>query len=291
MKISTFYEHIASALAAHPELSAEQLADMLMTAGITGIEMDLADYDRDGDRILGPLMQAGMRVSGIYGFHHFGEGETPAESFRHVDVAKKLGATAIMPIPGFLSEEEASELNAITDDLEKAAAWLSSNPKTKAMAAGDREMVRYAREVYPELLVVMEDFDLNTSPFATLAGLNWLMKEVPELGFAMDTGNFVYSDEDALAGYAALHDRVVHIHCKDRGEEAEVLARGNRFNRGLSAVPVGDGYMPVEAVVKDALSGGYRGWFAIEHFGAKDSLSYMLRSAEYLRSLAAKYER
>lgn len=36
------------------------------------------------------------------------------------------------------------------------------------------------------------------------------------LKFTLDTGNFAYSDEDAVQAYEVLKDYIVHVHCKDR---------------------------------------------------------------------------
>ena len=44
------------------------------------------------------------------------------------------------------------------------------------------------------------------------------------------------------------------------------------------------GYMPVARIVEDLLDRGYDGYFAIEHFGAKDQLSCIRESAKYLKN-------
>lgn len=57
------------------------------------------------------------------------------------------------------------------------------------------------------------------------------------------------------------------------------------FRRGLRSVPVGDGYIPIAELVQKLKDRGYRGYLAIEHYGASDQLGFMLKSAEYLKKL------
>lgn len=73
---------------------------------------------------------------------------------------------------------------------------------------------------------------------------------------------------------------MVHIHAKDRGEESlsEVFA----CNKGMAACPTGAGYLPVERIVREAITEGYQGYVAVEHFGAQNQIEYMQKSAEFL---------
>ena len=84
-----------------------------------------------------------------------------------------------------------------------------------------------------------------------------------------DTGNLIIHSEDVLTAWDLLRDRIVHVHCKDRGAES---------------VAVGDGYIPVEGVLNRMTEAGYEGYLAIEHFDAADQESCIKKSAAFLRS-------
>ena len=126
----------------------------------------------------------------------------------------------------------------------------------------------------------LEDFDGPVQPFARMYQLLWFMENVPGLKFTLDTGNFAYSDEDAVQAYEVLKDYIVHVHCKDRAESP--LVHG-RFCRGLGQTPAGTGYLPMAKLLTDLEACDYDGYLAIEHFDAPDQLSFIEQSAAFLR--------
>lgn len=280
MKLSVFLNHIREG-AKQQGLSEAEALKKVREKGISGIELDLGDYDREGDGLMDSLRQAGFGISWVYGFHQWEAGTNFATGEHHVDVALKVGASGILVIPGFVSEEEAVEMNRLTADKDALYAWMDGNAKVQGMVAGLKHMMEYADG---RIHLTLEDFDGSTAPFATLNGLCYFMDHVPGLKFAMDCGNFAYSDEDAWTAFVTLHDRIVHVHTKDRGEEPEVRAKGLKVNKGLAAVAAGDGYMPVGSVVETMQKEGYQGWYAIEHFNSEDHMTAMARSAAYLKS-------
>lgn len=102
-------------------------------------------------------------------------------------------------------------------------------------------------------------------------------------------GNFAYSDEDVAQGYELLKEYIVHVHCKDRGQEEKYQAaerEGRRRHcRGLACVPAGGGYLPIGELVTRLKAQGYDGYLAIEHFDAPDQMEYIRRSADYLKNI------
>ena len=78
----------------------------------------------------------------------------------------------------------------------------------------------------------LEDFDGPVQPFARMYQLLWFMENVPGLKFTLDTGNFAYSDEDAVQAYEVLKDYIVHVHCKDRNVDPALT--GEQIQSGTS---------------------------------------------------------
>ena len=280
MKLSVFLNHIQEG-ARQQGISFEEALSQVRSFGVSGIELELADYDREGEKLINTLRDAGFVISWVYAFHHWDEGKNYESGEHHVDAALALGASGILVIPGFVSEEEAVEMNRLTGDKEALFAWMDGNAKVQGMVEGLKHMIAYADGRIP---LTLEDFDGAIAPFATMNGLCYFMDRVPGLRFAMDCGNFAYSDEDAWTAFETLQDLVVHVHTKDRGEEENVKAQGLKWNKGLAAVAVGDGYMPVARVTETMLGKGYKGWFAIEHFNSPDHMTAIRRSAEFLGS-------
>ena len=95
----------------------------------------------------------------------------------------------------------------------------------------------------------------------------WFFKHIPQLKCTFDTGNFIINGEDVMMALEMLKERIVHVHCKDRGEES---------------VAVGDDNIQINNIINKIKESGYDGNLAIEHFDAADQEMCMKRSAEYL---------
>ena len=96
-------------------------------------------------------------------------------------------------------------------------------------------------------------------------------------------GNFAFSDEDVIRAADLLKDYIVHVHCKDRALNPAV--RGD-FCKGLGQSPAGCGYIPIQVLVSTLRERGYDGYLAIEHFDVPDQLSFIRKSADFLRECA-----
>lgn len=279
MKLSTFYAHLKEA-AEQTGLPLSVVFSRVRSAGVTGVELDLADYDREGPALADRLTEAGLQVSSVYASHAWGTESSYETGLRQAEISQALGAASVMVIPGFLSEEEADEMHRLSADAPALHGWMESNPRILRMLEGLRRTVAFSK-----LPVTLEDFDGLTSPCSIQNGLKFFMDRIPELQFTMDTGNFAFCDEDAITAFHTLRDRIVHLHAKDRGEEPEILSCGYRFNRGLAPVAVGHGYIPVREIITSMISSGYDGWIALEHFGSPRQLEDIVSSAQFLRSL------
>ncbi|NMM99000.1 sugar phosphate isomerase/epimerase family protein [Bifidobacterium olomucense] len=306
MKISVFYDHVAEAAAQTgkdlPELFAE-----IRALGITGLEVEGKRLAAEREMFAEELPKAGLEVSNIYEFFEFGDvalaqGET-AHAQAVIDLAAQFGAGRVMPIPGFLPEDEAARLTPLLDACDwsadhaagdstqaayrQVAAWLGGNARVSAMRDALRHMVAYAAG--RNITVTIEDFDAATSPIARIAEIRWFLEQVPGLGHTLDTGNYVFSDENCDDAYRLFRDRIMHFHVKDRGIEPRDSASMpyGAVRKGMAVVPTGGGYMPIARLIRAArMQTGYDGYFAIEHFDAPNQLQFMRQSAAFLRALA-----
>lgn len=277
MKLSVFYDHAveASAQSGHP------IADILKEfheAGITAVEIEYHTLSQHLFEI-GPLLsEAGMSISSIPYFHNFNWDPSIEEGKKVVDLAESLGCTRIMPIPGFLDEEDANELNAHSTSYEETDALMYVNDEVRNMVEALTALCGYAAD--KGVTVTLEDFDNANSPCSRMNELLYFVRHVPGLKITFDSGNFAFSHEDMLQAYEALRQEIVHVHMKDRGF---TTGRHEIFNdRYLAPVAVGSGYLPLGELKNRLLSSGYEGYFVIEHYGAKSQREAALDSAEFL---------
>ena len=210
-----------------------------------------------------------------------------------IDVAKAMGIRRVMLIPGFLPEEQAKELSRVSHSFEETDRYMSGIAEILSMRDAIAELTAYAKE--RGIMVSLEDFDSFTSPIARINQLKWFFTQVPDLKHTLDMGNYAFSNESAEEAYELFKDQIGHVHCKDRGEDEEApeiweelgvpLGEELLHRRGMKPVPVGDGYVPIAQLVQKLKDQGYEGYMAIEHFGAPDQLGFMLKSAEFLKTL------
>ena len=150
-------------------------------------------------------------------------------------------------------------------DPERTRVYFEHNEKILRMAEGLSAIVRQgARE---GITVTVEDFDDECSPLSGMNGLRWFMDRIPDLGYTFDTGNFIIQKEDEQKAFELLKDRIVHVHCKDRGSKP---------------LAVGSGTIPISAILGKLKEMNYDGYLAIEHFDAEDQETCISQSAEYL---------
>ena len=263
MKISVFYDHILQAC----EQSGKGILTIvreLKAAGIDGVELRLS-YLLEHPEVLEWLGDAKLEISCLYEFYDMPGTDEREHGKKHINIASLLGVRNILVVPGLISDE-----NDVYGQVSK-------------MLDGLAFMVEYARE--KGVTVTIEDFDDGSSPISTIGGVHFFLESVPGLKHTLDCGNYAYSDESVLEAFKILGEHVVHVHCKDRGEEESVASKNMSFNKGLKSVVVGNGYMPIKTVVEGMMVSGYDGWLAIEHFDLEGQREGMKRSAEYLKSI------
>lgn len=275
-RLSVFYEHIAEA-ARQTGLPLDAVCAKVKGFGFDAVELDAKRLFTECETLLPRLWNAGLDVSCLYYFFDFGSAEDwqtadREEAARILDLCKAAKCDKLLAVTGFLTEAE-------TDRAGEAY-----QTRRGRMAQSLMELVRMAQE--QGVTVVMEDFDGFTAPFSTAEELLWFMQNVPGLRCGFDTGNFLYSEEDAAAVLPDFLPYISAVHCKDRSFQKNAgEVNPTVLGREMYPVAVGDGCIDIAGMVKTILDAGYTGTFAAEHFGSADQLGDMERSAKYLRGL------
>ena len=266
MKVSIFLAHL-NELTAQKNCSLTAALKEAKKSGIDYLEIDHKSVaGREAE--LKKLMEGtGLEAGGLNVWFDFGHQKQPDLIKSALDSAEQLNAAHIMALPGFMQPE---------DDPDAFMAKLIEGLNELVGAAAQRG-----------LSVTTEDCDAEGSPYSRMEPLNALLGQVPGLGCAFDTGNFLFFGEDVLKAYDLLEKRIVHVHMKDigyaplRGEKGKTALTG----RQLYPAPVGSGELPMAEIVRRLYERGYDGLFAIEHFNAGDQLLYMRRSARWLKNI------
>lgn len=274
-KLSVFYEHIFEAA----EQSSSTVTEMLEYAvkcGIDGLECDLWRLE-EKEQVKYLFDSCGVKVSSIYNFFDFPHEDknTCETKYRKMlETAAYFGADKVLCVPGFIGDKE------------------QMNECRKIVAERLNEMCSVAKEY--GVTVTLEDFDDIKSPCSTTEGLLYFMRNVDGLRYTFDTGNFRYCLESADEAYEALKKYVVHVHLKDRSYDIANADPNNTNGKadlsGAVMYPsiVCEGVIGIGKLLEKLVADGYRGRFAIEHFGAVNQAEYMKKSAENIRKVLAK---
>lgn len=282
-QLSVFYEHIADA-AAQTGLPLSEICRRVKAFGFDLVEMDANRLLGAEETILPMLREAGLGVNCIYHFFDLGIGAAHltadrAEAEKIVQLCVRADCKKLLVVAGFLTPAE----------MERGSAAYTL--RRSRMAQGVQALVDIAKA--HGITVVMEDFDSDTAPFSTAEELVWFMENVQGLRCGFDTGNFLYSEEDAAAALPALLPHISGVHCKDRSLRAnDGVSKATVTGRLMYPVAVGDGELDIAGLMRAVLEAGYTGAFTAEHFDSKHQLRDMERSAVFMRTvLEAFYEK
>jgi inosose dehydratase len=142
------------------------------------------------------------------------------------------------------------------------------------------EPVRWARELGIELL--LEPHGPLTDLEDGMAAILDAIGNEDVVGVNLDTGNSWLGGGDPLGFVKKFGSRIKHVHWKDMGKEWEAK-RGKQFGCGMGLIPLGDGVVGIEAIVKELLSSGFEGPTTLEIAG-EDAVK---TSADRLRKWSA----
>ena len=225
-------------------------AALLAEAGVTGFDAGYKDSN------LPELVKTGLKPINFFGWPKFlGPDGGAKDSDEFVATAVKYGVPRIMVVPDEFSKDGDQETDyvRIRDGLRKLVA--------KANAAG--------------ITVTVEDYGGTGNPCSYTKYLKRFLTDIPELGFALDSGNLYYAGrgEDILEMMRFAEGRIRHTHLKDQTKEN---------NRKYATL--GTGAVPNESIVRHVHKTGYNGWYTLENLVGDDILADVRRQVGVVRS-------
>lgn len=267
--LTVFYNHITEAMK-QEGMSLAEVAGIIREHGIAGVEIDYRDLNPTGAHfnkdLADELKSVGLPIYGVYVFYDWGRHPLDQSYKRIYRELRSIDVHNSLAIPGMIPEGA------------NRAKYINRMKKTLLRA------VRYANE--NGIRVLMEDFDGVEAPFSTSQGMLEFFNYIPELKCAFDTGNFYYSDEDALKVLPLFKGRIEYVHLKDR---SLTINPGETPKKTISGVDmystaVGKGIIPIRRLIKELRDMGYEGDYALEHFGSLHQLKDMIDSADFVNS-------
>jgi inosose dehydratase len=127
------------------------------------------------------------------------------------------------------------------------------------------EPIEWAEEFGIELL--LEPHGILTDTVAGMTRILDALGHERTVGVNLDTGNSWLGGGDPLQFVRTFRSRIRHVHWKDM--PAEMTAqRGKQFGCGMGLIPLGDGVVGIEAIVKELEHMGFGGPTTLEVAGA-----------------------
>ena len=208
-----------------------QAADMLYDLGVRGF--DIGPDDKD----LPELAATKLKPINFYFFPKMFGPDNGAEDCKFcLDKAVEFGVPRVMVVPTHFTEG---------GDQEKEFAMILSSMKMFVEEGRKRGIT-----------ITIEDFGGTSNAGSYAKYLKRLLDEIPDLRFALDSGNMYYAGrgESILDMMEYAKGRIAHVHLKDQRPE------NNRKYETL-----GLGAVPNEKIVKTVAAAGYDGWYTLEN--------------------------
>ena len=266
MKKSIFLDHLLTA-AEQENIPFEDVLSKTKALGYVGVEVPFDYLESD---TLNKVLAADFKVASVVRYMHFEKLPLQSDINSFFQKVTAVDCKTVMIVPEF-------------------SEGIEQNEDFKSMFEGLNLICDIAKEY--GITVTMEDYDNIDIPCGGIENLSKFFENVPDLSHAFDTGNYAYFDDDVLTALSLFGDKITHVHVKDRadtcltvGDEPNVSVSGKK----LYPAPVGEGNIPLKSIMEQLKRLGYSGYLSAEHFGAKNQMDYIQRSAKGLDMLINK---
>lgn len=129
------------------------------------------------------------------------------------------------------------------------------------------EPIRLAKFLGIELL--LEPHGIQSDTVENMGKLLEVLGNEDIVGINLDTGNSWLGGGDPLEFIEVFGGRIKHVHWKDMGEEW-VDKRGTLYGCGMGSIPLGDGVIGIEAIVKKLKTIDFNGPTTLEVAGVEN---------------------
>jgi inosose dehydratase len=227
--------------------------------------------DSHADDILGMVNEFKLTLTSVCAHANLLDPASPArygtaEIIKAIKLAHFLGVNQVITTEGDPKTDFGHHL---TDD-----------QRVFSVAEKLYEPVRWAKKLGIELL--LEPHGILTDTVPGMRKLLDVLGHPETVGINLDTGNSWLGGGDPHEFVKVFGKRIKHVHWKDMPRAMEAQ-RGKQFGCGMGLIPLGDGVVGIEQLVKELKAIGFDGPTTLEVAGA-DAVK---TSAERLRKWAA----
>ena len=274
MRIGTFLHHV-DMIPSERGISFSEAAKKVISFGIENICLGLDDIP-DARHLIdekGRISSEGFSITDAYGNINFIRSDDPKRDVdKLIEKAVMMGVERLQittdPYTDIKNQSlRNNEIGKVIDTLSYAVPAASSSG----------------------IQIVIEDYDVSDGPFSHSSDLRKILDSVDGLLFTFDSGNFVFADENEVKALELLKDKVGNLHFKDRKRINGNAPYWKKFTSlgGMEydCCPVGSGdidFASVSGIIREI---GYDGMIILEHFDARDQLSYLESSAAFTKKL------
>lgn len=247
--ISVFASFV-SRTAKERNISLAEAADLLYDLGVRGFDIGPKDAD------LAELAATKLKPINFYVFPNmFAPDGGKSDCLAFLNAAQRYGVPRCMVVP-----------SNFTKDGDQDAEFAK-------ILASMRMIVAEAKK--RGITITVEDFGGTSNPCSYAKYLKRFLDEIPDLRFALDSGNLYYAGrgEDVLEMMDYAKGRIGHVHLKDQ------KSGDNRAYETL-----GLGAVPNERIVKAVNAAGYDGWYTLENSVGSDTYTDTVRQVAVLKS-------
>ena len=119
MKIAAFYENIVDGARAN-SISLREAVAVLKQQGMELLYVSIFSLREKEEQIVSLLEDLELGLEGIYGFYDFAHSPEDGSWREIIDLAKRLGASNVLIIPGMIPEEEKSQKDMLIRNMKTA---------------------------------------------------------------------------------------------------------------------------------------------------------------------------
>ena len=177
-KIATFYDHIVD-ISRQENMFVVDALKLARELGVEAVEASANNILGREDEFGQEIAMADMEISAIPAYFHFErDTDVKRQAAPILEAAQFLGAPRLLVIPGFWEE---------------GASPQEREAQTAQMVGCVEELAGLALDYGVSL--VMEEYDNELSPIATMEGVRRFLDGCPALSCAFDTGNFRFANQ------------------------------------------------------------------------------------------------
>ena len=194
---------------------------------------------------------------------------TAPDVYGTVDIIKAIRLANLLGIKHVITTD-GDPKTAFGENLSKAEKIFSICEKLHAP-------ILWAEELGIELLI--ETHGEISDSVETMGEVLDRLGHEESVGICLDTGNSWLGGADPVDFIKAMPDRIKHVHWKDMAADMEAQ-RGKMYGCGMAVIPLGDGVIDIEGIVKALEDAGFEGATTLEIAGPEN----VKLSAERLKS-------